>query len=76
AYGARVRIRRADGSWSGARELHGGGGYWSQDSATVVLREGGDAEAIEVRWPGGLVTTNTVASGVGEVTLSMPGSTP
>ena len=36
-----------------ARAIHGGSGYWSQDSATVVLPPVEHATAVWVRWPGG-----------------------
>jgi hypothetical protein len=38
------------------REIHAGGGYWSQDSAVQVLGTPEAPSALWVRWPGG--TTN------------------
>jgi hypothetical protein len=59
--GAAIRLRT--GSRAGpAREIHGGSGYWSQDSMTQVMRVEG-AEIIEVRWPGGKTTTCEIPAG-------------
>jgi hypothetical protein len=54
-----------------ARELHGGGGWWSQDSAVMVLATPASPTALEVRWPGGKVTTHPVPAGAKEVTARM-----
>ena len=35
------------------REVHAGGGYWSQDAATQVPGTPTVPSQIEVRWPGG-----------------------
>ncbi|HRI13170.1 MAG TPA: hypothetical protein PLX89_09200, partial [Verrucomicrobiota bacterium] len=51
----------------------GGGGYWSQDSATVVLAAPtGPSAPLSVRWPGGHTTTSTpsVPTTAKEVRLS------
>ena len=74
--GVRVRVRGGDGNpagvgavvrgrwegsgWGGAREIHGGGGYWSQDSMVVVLHGAGELQEVEVRWPGGRKTLHPV----------------
>jgi hypothetical protein len=68
--GASVRLRQA-GQWSGAREVQCGGGYWSQNGATLVFaRKDGEAE-IEVRWPGGAVTRGSVEAGAREATVAL-----
>jgi hypothetical protein len=54
-----------------ARELHGGGGWWSQDSAVLVLATPASPTALEVRWPGGKVTTHPVPAGAKEFTARM-----
>jgi enediyne biosynthesis protein E4 len=69
--GLRVRLRGTAGNPDGigaqvrmifgermgpAREIHGGGGYWSQDSATAVMATRETPEQIWIRWPGGKVT--------------------
>ncbi len=45
-----------------AREIHAGSGHWSQDSVIQVLNAPGGRrpDQIEVRWPGGKMTTATV----------------
>ncbi|MCP5517292.1 MAG: VCBS repeat-containing protein [Verrucomicrobiales bacterium] len=67
-------IRRRAGSVLGpAREIHAGSGYWSQDSAVVVLGGPTPASGIEVRWPGGKTTTATVPPEAREVRLGFGG---
>ena len=51
AVGARVRVKNR-GVYGPAREVHSGGGYWSQDSATLVFASSSDPDAVEVRMPG------------------------
>ena len=60
AYNAIVRVRYADGALGPAREIHGGGGYWSLDGATQVLGLAGVPRSVVVRWPGGGETTADV----------------
>jgi len=50
-----------------AREIHAGGGYWSQDAFTQVLATPETATAIEVRWPGGATTRTPVPQGAREI---------
>jgi hypothetical protein len=45
-----------------AREIHGGSGYWSQDSAVPVLATPQAPTKLEVRWPGGRAVTVEVPS--------------
>jgi hypothetical protein len=52
AIGATVRLK-FDGRPGPAREIHAGCGYWSQDSATVILAAPAAPSALQVRWPGG-----------------------
>jgi hypothetical protein len=49
--GAIIRVQ-SGGHWGPAREIHGGSGYWSQDSV-VQLFGGNEATAVEILWPGG-----------------------
>jgi hypothetical protein len=67
--GAVMRLRFG-GTWGAAREVHAGSGYWSQDSATTVLGTAGSATAIQVRWPGGRMTEQSIPPKVTEVTVS------
>jgi len=72
--GAVVRLG-AGGKWGAAREVHGGSGYWSQDSAVQVMSLSGAAtEQIEVRWPGGKLSTNAVPAGAREIRVSADGN--
>ncbi|HEY5910624.1 MAG TPA: VCBS repeat-containing protein, partial [Verrucomicrobiae bacterium] len=68
--GALVRLKLGD-RFGPAREIHGGSGYWSQDSAEMVLCGPGAPTQVWVRWPGGRVQTATVASGAKEVTVRL-----
>ena len=84
--GLRVRLKGPPGNPAGigatvglkfgsrtgpVREIHGGSGYWSQDSATVVLAMPENPTSIVVRWPGGKLTTTAVAAGAREMSISM-----
>jgi hypothetical protein len=62
-----------EGGWGPVREVHGGGGYWSQDSAVVVLGVERAASRIRVRWPGGRVVEGKVPAGAREVRVSAEG---
>jgi hypothetical protein len=55
-----------------SREIHGGGGYLSQDSAVIVLGRAGDPTHVAVRWPGGRVSESAVNASAKEVTVSYP----
>ena len=55
--GAVVRLR-SGGSWGPAYAVHAGAGYWSQDSAVLVLGHGSATPTeLSVQWPGGKSTT-------------------
>ena len=51
AIGAHIRSEIADGKGP-AFEWHAGSGYWSQDSATVVVPRPSPVAALHVRFPG------------------------
>lgn len=55
-------------------EVSAGGGYLSQQSSTLLFGMGKEHTevAIEVRWPGGKVTTHTAGRGDTPVVLKMP----
>jgi hypothetical protein len=87
--GLRVRLRGPAGNRKGigavlrlkfkdrtgpAREVHGGSGYWSQDSAVSVMATPQTPTAIEVRWPGGKNTTAAVAPDANEIALDESGN--
>jgi hypothetical protein len=72
--GAVVRIR-AGGSVGPAREIHGGSGQGSQDSAVVILalpEDAADTRQIEVRWPGGATSSTSIYSKSTEATATAP----
>ena len=56
-----------------ARELHGGSGYWSQDSAVLVLAAPQPPTGLSVRWPGGKLTTVELPPGAAEVSVGPDG---
>ena len=86
--GLRVRLSGAPGNPDGigavlrlgsggrlgpARELHAGSGYWSQESAVMVLGSAVAPERLQVTWPGGKLTTTTLPPGAREVTIDASG---
>jgi hypothetical protein len=70
--GASVRLRCGT-VWGPIRMVTGGGGYGSQDSPVMVMATPSTPTAIEVRWPGGRVTTAEVSSDVREITVAGDG---
>ncbi len=67
--GATLRLRF--GSRMGpAREIHGGSGYWSQDSAVQVLAMPEQPSHLLVRWPGGKETQKEIPAGVKEIIVT------
>jgi len=71
-YGTQLRLKH--GTQLGpVREVHGGGGYWSQDSPVQVL--GGEAapQQVWVRWPGGNSYTVDVPAGAAEIEIAVSG---
>jgi hypothetical protein len=60
-------------AWMPAREVHAGGGYWSQDSAVQVLGSESEPDKIQVRWPGGRTMTVDLPAGAREINLHMDG---
>ena len=64
--GAVVRLKYADGSGP-AHEIHGGSGYFSQDSAVAVLGMATTPTHLVVRWPGGKTTETPVPAGATEI---------
>jgi hypothetical protein len=86
--GLRVRLAGPPGNPSGvgavvrlvfggrlgpAREIHGGSGYWSQDSAVQVLAVGEGPTEVLVRWPGGKTTRSSMPSGAWDVVIDLTG---
>jgi hypothetical protein len=61
------------GRLGAAREIHGGSGYWSQDSVVQVLGGLETPTQIWVRWPGGKTTTSPIPAGAKEITVDTSG---
>ncbi|PYK96607.1 MAG: hypothetical protein DME19_19205, partial [Verrucomicrobia bacterium] len=56
------------------RELHGGSGYWSQDSAVQVMSTPQPPSQVWVRWPGGKTITTSIPPGAKEISINTDGS--
>ncbi|MFZ0828241.1 MAG: VCBS repeat-containing protein [Verrucomicrobiia bacterium] len=56
-----------------AREIHGGSGYWSQDSVVQVMGCPETPTQIWVRWPGGKTTTSNVPARAREISVDIDG---
>jgi hypothetical protein len=56
-----------------AREIHGGGGFWSQDAATLVMALAGEPASLSIRWPGGTSVRAEVPLGAREITVDRMG---
>ncbi len=72
AVGARLRLLFRGGGSGPVSELRIGGGYWSQDSLDLVLGTARDPEALEIRWPGGIVERVPLSSKTGLISRSIP----
>lgn len=74
AVGAVVRLEYTDGELGPATPITAGSSYWSQHSRTPILGRGDAAvEAVQVRWPDGTTTQQSVAADARSVTISHPG---
>jgi hypothetical protein len=56
-----------------ARAVTAGSGYWSQDSATLILAMPTQPTHIEVRWPGGKTTSTQLPKNSSEITINSEG---
>jgi hypothetical protein len=61
------------GRMGAAREIHGGSGYWSQDSVVQVMGCPETPTQIWIRWPGGKITTTDIPAGAHEITVDTEG---
>jgi enediyne biosynthesis protein E4 len=71
-YGAQLRLKHGD-HFGPVSEIHGGGGYWSQDSPVQVLAGVDSGSQIWVRWPGGKTLTVDVPADSAEIQVGMDG---
>lgn len=67
-------IRPISGPRAGpAREIHGGSGYWSQDSLVQIVGGAESITQIQIRWPGGKMTLSDVPRGALEIMVEESG---
>jgi len=69
ALGAMIRLQYHDDRLGPVREVHAGGGYWSQDATTEVLGIHEEIDFVIVRWPGDGVTKVRVPPGAREMRI-------
>ena len=62
------------GRMGAAREIHGGSGYWSQDSVVQVMGCPETPTQLWVRWPGGKTTTGDIPAQAREITMDTEGN--
>jgi hypothetical protein len=72
AIGGQVRLQFGQ-RLGPVRELHAGGGYWSQDSAVQVLGTPQPPSQIWVRWPGGQTNLFPIPAGAAKIQVSRTG---
>ena len=72
AVGATVRLKFGE-RLGPARELHAGGGYWSQDAAVQVMATPEPPTQVVVRWPGGRTTTNDLPATARQISVDALG---
>jgi hypothetical protein len=70
--GATLRLMFG-GRLGAAREIHGGSGYWSQDSMVQLLGCPEAPTQIWIRWPGGKTTTSPIPAGAKKITVDTDG---
>jgi len=58
-----MRLVYASGKQGPVREVHGGSGYLSQDSAIQILGAAEPVSALWIRWPGGKVQHVAIPEG-------------
>jgi hypothetical protein len=86
--GLRVRLNGPDGNPTGVgaqvrlhfgeakgpvREVHAGSGYWSQDSANLVMGTPSAPTQLWIRWPGGKTSLSTIPAGAKEISSDLAG---
>ena len=72
--GIGAAIRLLAGERAGpVREVHGGSGYWSQDSVVQVMAMPEAPTRIWVRWPGGKATISEIPARAKEIVVSVDG---
>jgi hypothetical protein len=72
AIGATIRLEFGQ-RFGPAREIHGGSGYWSQDSVVQVLGCPERPTKVWIRWPGGKITESDLPIGAAKVAIDESG---
>ena len=71
--GVGAQVRLESGDWKGpTREVHAGSGYWSQDSAVLVMAAP-NPRRIRVQWPGSKTSSAEVPADAKEISLNPAG---
>jgi hypothetical protein len=55
------------------REIHGGSGYWSQDSTVMVLGVPEPPSRLWIRWPGGKITSTPLSAQARNISIDQAG---
>jgi hypothetical protein len=71
-FGATIQARAQDGPQT-LYEIHGGTGYWSQDSALLVLPPAASPRTFLLRWPGGRIAEFVLPGNMAEGTVTYDG---
>jgi hypothetical protein len=71
-YGVQMRVKHGE-RLGPVREVHGGGGYWSQDSPVQVMAGADSPVQMWLRWPGGKSFTVDIPAGAAEVQIGIDG---
>ncbi|HIG80527.1 MAG TPA: hypothetical protein EYQ62_02525, partial [Verrucomicrobiales bacterium] len=72
--GAIVRLIFADNKKGAAKIVTAGSGYWSQDSAVLILARPTVPIKIEVQWPHGQTITTAIPAGQDEIEVTPQGT--
>jgi enediyne biosynthesis protein E4 len=72
--GAVLRLVYADGRSGPVREIHAGGGYWSQDSAVQILATPMRPTKLVIHWPGGSTISAEVSAGAEDLSVDAKGT--
>ena len=67
--GGQIRLKFGD-RFGPAREIHAGSGYWSSDGAVQVLGTPEPPTQIQIRWPGGRITTTDIPRNAREIEVA------
>jgi hypothetical protein len=73
AVGAQIRLYFGQRAGP-VREIHAGGGYWSQDGGVQVMGTPEPPTRIEIRWPGSKTSSAALPPDAREVTLTSAGA--